>query len=71
MPGPKSLSDRLKEVMDTCGWSCRSLAKASRVDHSTISRILRGQMPTYTTLEKLSNALGVRYSWLLTGDKKT
>ena len=51
---------RLRELMNSRGWSEYRLAKESKLSMSTISNILhRGSIPSIPTLETLCNTFGI------------
>lgn len=51
---------RLRELMNSRGWSEYRLAKKSKLSMSTISNIFhRGSIPSIPTLETLCNTFGI------------
>ena len=51
---------RLRELMNSRGWSEYRLAKESKLSMSTISNIFRrGSIPSIPTLETLCNTFGI------------
>ena len=51
---------RLRELMNSRGWSEYRLAKESKLSRSTISNIFhRGSIPSIPTLETLCNTFGI------------
>ncbi len=57
--------------MNNSGYTVNELARESCVSFASIYRFLRGDIPTKRTSAKLSKALGVRNSWLLTGEDES
>jgi transcriptional regulator with XRE-family HTH domain len=65
-----AFGERLRSERQGRGWSMDRLAEASRVSRAMISKIERGESsPTAVVLGKLSAALELSVSELLTGDR--
>lgn len=64
---PLTLADFLQAERQRRGWGVREFAAAAGLDHSTLSRLLRGTGPTPTldTLVNLSRTLNVSVVVLL------
>lgn len=64
---PITLADFLDAERRQRGWSVRQLASAAELDHTTLSKLLRGTgpSPALDTLVSLSRALGVSLVTLL------
>ena len=62
---------RLRELMNSRGWSEYRLAKESKLSMSTISNIFhRGSIPSIPTLETLCNTFGISLGQFLSdGDE--
>lgn len=55
-----TFGNRLKELRKAKGYTQQSLAEKADIDEKHLSRVENGKyFPTYTTLNKLLNALGV------------
>ncbi|EIX9026395.1 XRE family transcriptional regulator [Klebsiella aerogenes] len=64
----KTLSERLAYAMKETGFSSQTaLAKASGVEQSLISKILRGSSETSKSSGKLAAAMGISADWLING----
>lgn len=58
----------LKEMLAKAGWSQRALAKASKIDLSTINALAAGRnYPTWPTLLKICTTIGADLGDLVPG----
>ncbi|HHY27930.1 MAG TPA: helix-turn-helix transcriptional regulator [Desulfitobacterium dehalogenans] len=54
------IQERIKQLMDTKGWSEYKLAKEANLPQSTISHLFkRNNAPTYPTIEAICRAFGI------------
>jgi len=64
----KTLAERLAHAMKVTGFNSQtSLAKASGVEQSSISKILRGASKTSKDSGRLASAMGISADWLING----
>lgn len=64
----REISDRVRQLRETKGWSQSRLAREAVLPEKTIQRIENGShLPTPETVTALAAALGAREMWLYTG----
>lgn len=57
---PSDIQEKIKQLMDTAGWSEYKLAKMANLPQSTISHLFnRNNAPTFTTVEAICRAFNI------------
>jgi transcriptional regulator with XRE-family HTH domain len=64
-PTPVTLGNRLRRVRVQSGLSIRELAAKAKIDKGTLVKLEKGNTPTYRTLVRICDALGVSVVQLL------
>src|SRR5262245_39718849 len=64
-PTPVTLGNRLRRVRVRSGLSIRELAAKAEIDKGTLVKLEKGTTPTYRTLVRICDALGVSVVQLL------
>jgi transcriptional regulator with XRE-family HTH domain len=64
-PTPVTLGNRLRRVRVQAGLSIRDLAAKAEIDKGTLVKLEKGKTPTYRTLVRVCDALGVSVVQLL------
>lgn len=67
--GVKGIGEVIQVLRNAKGWSQSKLAECSKINIETISRIEHNQNTTIKKLEKIADALGVKFGELLPEDQ--
>lgn len=63
-PSPQTIGNRIQRIRQRQGLSVRDLAERSTVNKNTILRLERGLTPSYATLTRVCEALGIHVARL-------
>ena len=66
-----TIGEKIKSEREKRGLSIRGLAlKCKTTTHTTISKIEKGRVPSYTTIKDIAQALNIDVSYLVNQDDK-